>query len=81
MKSLFRQYRIAVDQEPENEEAVVNLSSLIGAVASNASAITDRKHQSIVSDILSVKLWLAPHVSMQRPARASCGTPWRHKRA
>ncbi|KXZ57030.1 hypothetical protein GPECTOR_1g930 [Gonium pectorale] len=57
LKSLLRECRKRVENEPENEEAVLQLSTLICAVTANVSAIRERKHEAIVSDILGIKLW------------------------
>lgn len=63
LKSVLREYRKLVDQEPDNEQAVSNLTCLLGAMAANVSAVKERKHQAVVSDVLGIKLWPAPHVS------------------
>ncbi|GFR40492.1 hypothetical protein Agub_g1060 [Astrephomene gubernaculifera] len=59
LKSLLRECRIRVEQEPGNEEAAMQLSTLIGAIASNVSAIRERKHETLVSEVLGIKLWNA----------------------
>ncbi|EFJ48520.1 hypothetical protein VOLCADRAFT_120872 [Volvox carteri f. nagariensis] len=57
LKSLLRECRKRVEQEPDSEEGIVQLTTLIGCITANVSAIHERKHESIVSDLLSIKLW------------------------
>ncbi|PNH03401.1 RNA polymerase I-specific transcription initiation factor RRN3 [Tetrabaena socialis] len=59
LKFLLRECRNRAEQEPGNEEAVLQLCTLVGAVTANVSAIRERKHEAIVADILGIKLWTA----------------------
>ncbi|KAG2498036.1 hypothetical protein HYH03_003797 [Edaphochlamys debaryana] len=57
LKHLLKECRKRVEQEPENEEAVLQLTTLILSVTANVSAIGERKHEALVSDILGIRLW------------------------
>ncbi|GLC47104.1 hypothetical protein PLESTF_001444200 [Pleodorina starrii] len=57
LKSLLRECRKRVEQEPDNEEAVTQLVTLIGSISANVSSIHERKHEAVVADVLGIKLW------------------------
>ncbi|GLI69244.1 hypothetical protein VaNZ11_013820 [Volvox africanus] len=63
LKSLLLDCRKRVAQEPDSEEASAELVTLIETITANTSAIQERVHEFVVSNILGIKLWkVAPAV-------------------
>ncbi|KAG2436969.1 hypothetical protein HXX76_006484 [Chlamydomonas incerta] len=59
LKGLLAECRKRAELDPTDDEAVLQLSTLIAAVTANVSAIREGKHQALVSDILGIRVWSA----------------------
>jgi hypothetical protein len=59
LRGLLRECRRRAEQEPDNEEAQLSLSTLLSAMASNASAFKESRHHAVIAEVLGIKLWTA----------------------
>ena len=62
LKGLLAECRKRAELDPADDEAVLQLSTLIASVTANVSAIREGKHQALVSDILGIRVWSAAPV-------------------
>lgn len=55
-------FRKRVERDQTDEATNIYLAELVRAVMGNIAGIKDRKHETLVAEILSVKLWNVPQV-------------------
>lgn len=62
----FSDFKKRVERDPSDEATAIYLAELVRAITGNVSVIKERKHETLVAEILAVKLWTVPKVSGRR---------------